>query len=283
MPAVTPAREAQLSPNSFEMCRYNTLARNPFPFHTYKITSHLHIPNALKPAHFQAPAKISYLTHFLCSDTTGPLSPITHHAPPKGSTMSQPDISQLNRCHYRDSAGRRCRLPRKKSHPTFCLRHARPDELEAGFGAPGKGAVPVGFGAPGKGAVPVGNDLPIDLSGELLGPLQDFRSATSVNFVLGRLLLLKAAGVVSARDAAVVTYICQLLIQTVPAVRKEMDWSRRDDPQNAHLRSVINATRSVWGSPETASAAPTEATGAAAAAASPAHSAAHKPAVASRN
>jgi len=255
MPAVTPAREAQLSPNSFEMCRYNTLARNPFPFHTYKITSHLHIPNALKPAHFQAPAKISYLTHFLCSDTTGPLSPITHHSPPKGSTMSQPDISQLNRCHYRDSAGRRCRLPRKKSHPTFCLRHARPDEL-----------------APEP-------NLPIDLSGELLGPLQDFRSATSVNFVLGRLLLLKAAGVVSARDAAVVTYICQLLIQTVPAVRREMDWSRRDDPQNAHLRSVINATRSVWGSPETAPAAPTEATGAAAAAPSPAH----KPAVASRN
>jgi hypothetical protein len=145
-----------------------------------------------------------------------------------------PHIDPAIRCHYRDSAGRRCRLPRERAHPTFCSRHARP----------ARPADP-GFGAPGKGAVPVGN-VAADLSMELLGPLKDFRTFTSINYTLGRLLILKAADQISARDAATVAYICQLLFQTVPGVRKEMQWSRGHDPDDADLHGVLEATSSLW-------------------------------------
>jgi len=132
-----------------------------------------------------------------------------------------PEIDPAVRCHYRDSAGRRCRLPRQKSHPTFCARHARPASPDPAASTP-------------------------DVSAELLGPLCDFRTATSINYTLGRLLIYKASGEISARDASVIAYICQLLMQTVPAVRKEMSWSRGDDPEDEQLRSVLQATSSLW-------------------------------------
>jgi hypothetical protein len=184
----------------------------------------------------------------------------------KEFTMPETDpLISLIRCHYRDSAGRRCRLPREKGHPTFCTRHARPrfgapgkGAVPIGNAAPGKGAVPVGNAAPGKGAVPVGNAAPgkgavpvgylpaADLTPDLLGPLNDFRTNTSINYTLGRLLILKAADQISARDASVVAYICQLLLQSVPGVRKEMSWSRGQSPEDQSLRSVLQATSSLW-------------------------------------
>ena len=146
--------------------------------------------------------------------------------------MSTFDIDSLLRCHYRDSAGRRCRLPRQQSDSTFCTRHAlarrggRPAEHGSGDPAP-------------------------DFSAELLGPINDFRSATSINYTLGRLLILKAAGGISAKDASVVAYICQLLFQTIPYVRKEMSWSRGQSPEDAYLRNVLQATSSIWDSEDT--------------------------------
>ena len=132
-----------------------------------------------------------------------------------------PQTNPAIRCHYRDSAGRRCRLPRMKSHPTFCTRHARP-------------------------AAPEPTVPEIDVSQELLGPLTDFRSTTAINYTLGRLLILKAAGHISPRDASIVAYICQLLMQTVPTVRKEMCWSRGSSPEDQDLAGVVEATASLW-------------------------------------
>ena len=162
-------------------------------------------------------------------------------------------IDPITRCHYRDSGGRRCRMPREKGHPSFCSRHASSAALarqqsggsDSGIGAPGKGAVQVGIGAPGKGAVQVGN-VAADLTPDLLGPINDFRTNTAINYTLGRLLILKAADQISARDAATMAYICQLLLQSVPGVRKEMRWSHGGGPEDADLRSVIDATSSLW-------------------------------------
>jgi hypothetical protein len=133
-----------------------------------------------------------------------------------------PEIDTAIRCHYRDSAGRRCRLPRKQSHPTFCARHARPAVSDPNAHSP-------------------------DVSAELLGPLCDFRTATSINYTLGRLLIYKAAGEISARDTAVIAYICQLLLQSVPSVRKELNWSHHGHaPEDEALRNVLQATSSLW-------------------------------------
>ncbi len=69
---------------------------------------------------------------------------------------------------------------------------------------------------------------------------------TSINYTLGRLLILKAADQISARDAATVAYICQLLLQTVPGVRKEIHWSQSQGPEDQDLRGVLQATSSLW-------------------------------------
>src|SRR5271163_924315 len=135
--------------------------------------------------------------------------------------LAMPLIDSIIRCHHRDSAGRRCRLPREKSHPTFCTVHIRP-------------------------AAPDSTIPPADVSAELLGPLNDFRTNTSINYTLGRLLILKSAGQISAKDAAVVAYICQLLLQSVPGVRKEMSWSRGQSPEDQDLRAVLKVTTSLW-------------------------------------
>jgi len=118
-----------------------------------------------------------------------------------------------------------CRQPREKSHPTFCSRHARPAASEP--------------------TVPAA-----DLTADLLGPLNDFRTNTSINYTLGRLLILKAADQISARDASVVAYICQLLLQSVPGVRREMNYSLIGSPEDADLRGVLQATSSLWDSEE---------------------------------
>jgi len=141
------------------------------------------------------------------------------------------DKDSVNRCYFRDRAGRRCRLPRQQGHPTFCARHARPAQPEAGFGAPGKGPVPVGN---------------VDLSAELLGPINDFRTATSINYTLGRLLIYKAAGEISSKDTAVIAYVCQLLLQTIPLVRRELRLSRYNDEEGNRLNSVVKATSTIW-------------------------------------
>ena len=137
-------------------------------------------------------------------------------------------IDPITRCHYRDSGGRRCRMPREKGHPSFCSRHASAAAL----------ARQQSGGSNSTTAA--------DLTPDLLGPINDFRTNTAINYTLGRLLILKAADQISARDAATMAYICQLLLQSVPGVRKEMRWSQGAGPEDADLRSVIDATSSLW-------------------------------------
>ena len=168
---------------------------------------------------------------FTLSDALGgapsaPRAPAGEHAAAAPSYLSLADpylrkIAEDNaRCQYRDSAGRRCRGDRQRGDPTFCPRHRRallgPDETPA-----------------------------LDTSGiweDLLGPLRDFRTATGINFTLGRLLLLRASGSVSARDASFIAYICQLLLQSLPQVEKELDLAGALDQKREQIRQVLQDT-----------------------------------------
>lgn len=135
------------------------------------------------------------------------------------------DFETLLRCHYRDTAGRRCRRARKQGHPTYCGPHAA-TSLAQNADEPNR-----------------------DYSRALVGPLNDFRSLTAINYTLGRLLVLKAAGQISFRDASAIAYICQLLIQTVPGTRQEKALARGDSPDDKDLQSVIDATSVLWDEP----------------------------------
>lgn len=57
---------------------------------------------------------------------------------------------------------------------------------------------------------------------ELLGPLDDFRSAQAINHALGKLFSLTGRNRIPVRNAAVLGYIAQLLLQTLRPVRNEI-------------------------------------------------------------
>ena len=82
----------------------------------------------------------------------------------------------------------------------------------------------------------------LDVSADLLGPVEDFRTAAAVNHALGKLLILLAGNRVSPRRGAVLAYTCQLLLQSVAAVDKEIWLTGNADDITKAVRSVLRAT-----------------------------------------
>ena len=86
-------------------------------------------------------------------------------------------------------------MPRWQNHPSYCLTHARDEEQLLG-------------------ADQVAEQL-VSLSGE-------FKTANDVNHVLGKLFSLRAKNRISRRDAVALTYMAQLMLQSLPGVRREI-------------------------------------------------------------
>ena len=121
------------------------------------------------------------------------------------------------RCEYRNAEGRRCGMLRARFHTALCPYHAEQEQRAQN--------------------PPADNLLP-----ELLGPLQDFRTGTAVNYTLGRLLLLLASKRISTREAAVMAYVCQLLLQSVTKVRHEIGVAKCTRYGEEDLRKVLADT-----------------------------------------
>ena len=109
--------------------------------------------------------------------------------------------SESARCQRTTADGRRCTLPlvvsgaepRAKNAP-LCLHHLRQHDRY-----------------PNAGRV----------AAELLGPRKRLDSATAINRVLSRLFALVARNRIPPRHAAILAYIGQLLLQSLPLVRRE--------------------------------------------------------------
>ena len=104
-------------------------------------------------------------------------------------------------CQHVNARGRRCRMLRASDRDQFCAQHAR---LEAQA-----------------------------LASDLLGSDRDFSTATAVNRVLGNLLELIATGRIPGRRAALVAYTCQLLLTSLPELKKELD--EADDMESDYV------------------------------------------------
>lgn len=128
-----------------------------------------------------------------------------------------PSHTSTDRCNYRDIAGRRCRLPRKPTHPDLCAHHARLNP---------------------EGTL----EDPKALAAEVLGPSPDFCSATSLNQTLGKLLELHLARRLPSRQVAVAGYLCQLLLQTLPHVERETP---------VHFKMITHVPRPNYPTPNT--------------------------------
>ena len=104
-----------------------------------------------------------------------------------------PSLNELCRFSFRD--GRTCRLPRWNKHRTLCIYHARSEQ-------------------PLLAADQAARQL-VSLSG-------DFRTASDINHVLGKLFSLVAQNRIPRRNAVALAYIGQLLLQSLPSVRSEI-------------------------------------------------------------
>jgi hypothetical protein len=83
---------------------------------------------------------------------------------------------------------------------------------------------------------------PETLAAELLGDIVNFTTADSVNLFLGNLVKQLARKRIARRDAIALAYLCQLLINSLPPLRKEMedeqdadDYLMNSRRQAAHL------------------------------------------------
>lgn len=112
-----------------------------------------------------------------------------------------------NTCSNVTAAGRQCRLPRAADHDSLCQYHA---QLRLREHLQKTKAAEV-------------------LAADLLGPVKGFRSAAAINLALGRLLMLSVRDRIAPRQAGVLAYICQLLMTSLPQVKKE-SWDNRGTP-----------------------------------------------------
>jgi len=92
------------------------------------------------------------------------------------------------RCSYRTAAGRQCRSLSQDPRSGLCPQHLLKQNEFA------------------------------DLTEPLLLQWQGFQTAQGVNYTLSNLYKLLAAGHISARRAAVLAYISNLLLRTLPAI-----------------------------------------------------------------
>lgn len=121
-----------------------------------------------------------------------------------------------NRCEHTDLVGRRCRMLRSSTHPNYCHWHSISEERKL-------------LEARERAALSCPEDNVIM---DLLGPVQDFRSAAAINHVLGRLVKLLATNCISSRRASNIAYTCNLLLHSLRELRYE-HWYAKQYPIDA--------------------------------------------------
>jgi hypothetical protein len=117
-------------------------------------------------------------------------------------------------CKFKFADGRLCGIPRWKGHASYCLFHARQEQqlLDADR---------------------VGTEL-ASLSGE-------FRTTTDLNHALGKLFAAVAQNRIPPRNAAVIAYIGQLLMQSLPGVQREIRHNDGSEAWDDTVRRTFDA------------------------------------------
>src|SRR5229473_6265946 len=120
---------------------------------------------------------------------------------PKGTHMNSQTATPITNsnsvplhCQHRTASGRRCRMAISDSDSGLCSKHAadRQKELDQA-----------------------------DLAAALVGDIQEFRDALTINHSLGELYKLQARNKITPRRAAVMAYTCNLLLRTLPAIARD--------------------------------------------------------------
>ena len=120
------------------------------------------------------------------------------------------------RCQYRDALNRQCRMFRLDTHPSLCYEHAKAEHIvrDAEYR----------------------RDKRASYSGS-------FYTTTDINQALGSVFTLLAQDRIPARDAAVLAYISQLLLQTINGVRYETELTLGFEGYRSLVRNIISPPR----------------------------------------
>ena len=128
-------------------------------------------------------------------------------------STNSPSISEVARCQHRTATGKRCRLSVTDARSGLCFRHTN-DLLSR---------------------------LQIeDLRALLAGDTSEFKTADEINDFLSRLLLRLSEGRVPPRRGAVLAYVCNLLLRTLPAIKREIAAEREQFPPSLNFDGIIN-------------------------------------------
>jgi hypothetical protein len=122
-------------------------------------------------------------------------------------------INNSSRCAHRFANGMRCRLFTPGADSLYCANHAGRLENQRESA---------------------------DTAAALTADLKEFRSALPINDFLARLLLLLAENKISPRRAAVLAYITNQLLRTLPVIDRELN--PKEDP-NAPVEFIFDAPR----------------------------------------
>lgn len=131
--------------------------------------------------------------------------------PSKKSTSRK--ASEPNRCAFETSDGRRCRLPRSATHASLCVFHSHEEQqlLESRK---------------------LGSEIAAPLTG-------NFLTATDINHVLGKVFTAVAQNRLPVRTAHALAYLAQLMLMSVPAIKKEFDFYYKFEQWNSMLNKAV--------------------------------------------
>jgi hypothetical protein len=125
-------------------------------------------------------------------------------------TNTNSSICAATRCQFHFSDGRSCRMLRSPAHSSFCAFHAR-QELQL------------------LESQRLGDEISTPLNG-------DFLTATDINHVLGKLFIAVAQDRVPPRKATALAFLGQVMLSSLPHVKKEFPFSYKFD----HWKKVLN-------------------------------------------
>ena len=116
------------------------------------------------------------------------------------------------RCQFPFSDGRGCRILRSPLHSAFCAFHAR-QELQL------------------LESQRLGHEISASLNG-------DFLTATDINHVLGKLFTAVAQDRIPLRKAAILTYMGQVMLSSLPHVKQEFPFEYKFEHWNKVLANA---------------------------------------------
>jgi hypothetical protein len=119
-----------------------------------------------------------------------------------------------NRCTFATSDGRRCTSLVYPGHSSLCHQHLS-KELEH---------------------TPPSEDIATDI----LSSIQNFQSAAAINAALGKIFALLAAGRIDRKDALTMSYMCQLMLQSLKEFKHEICLTTYEKIFERDLIRVLN-------------------------------------------